>query len=253
MTIADLRRRWPRHPWPRNGPPPIWKPRSRCPCAAGCTYGWLRAALPPRPSTCCIGRIPRTIVLGGEDLRNLPSGTVFAGNHRSFADMPLVRVGLSRDAARGLLRRLVTRRWPRAKGGGRRLRGTWRRRSAYPLDRLANASRAAAPGQPRPRRNAVLIFPQGTHARRTDEQGDPPAVRFKTGVAHVAEALAAPVVPFGLGDGRGDRPPSWRIQGPVIGGIPSAQAADAGYSRLGRRKSRRPTRPRSSLPNGSSA
>jgi 1-acyl-sn-glycerol-3-phosphate acyltransferase len=46
--------------------------------------------------------------------------------------------------------------------------------------------------------NAVLIFPQGLHARPEQERQNDPAVRFRPGVAHLAEALDAPVVPFGL-------------------------------------------------------
>jgi 1-acyl-sn-glycerol-3-phosphate acyltransferase len=67
----------------------------------------------------------------------------------------------------------------------------------------------------------VLIFPQGTHARPSDERGDPPAVRFKTGVTHVADALDAPVVPFGLAGTELAMPPFLDdFRGPVIGGVP---------------------------------
>jgi 1-acyl-sn-glycerol-3-phosphate acyltransferase len=169
--------------------------------------------------------IPRTIVLGGEHLRNLPSGTVFAGNHRSFADMPLVQVGLARTPARRFARRLVIA--AMAEGEG------WRSPMArymaaafglYPLDRLANRESSLRRLASLARRgNAVLIFPQGTHTRRTDERGDPPASRFKTGVAHVAEALGAPVVPFGLGGTEEAMPPFVNeFKGLVIGGVPVA-------------------------------
>ena len=167
--------------------------------------------------------IPRTTVLGTQHLHNLPTGTVFAGNHRSFADMPLVRVGLSRSPARHFSRRLVIA--AMAEGEG------WRSPLAryvaaayglYPLDRLAHREAslrrlASLAG----RGNAVLIFPQGTHARPIDERGDPPAVRFKTGVAHVAEALGAPVVPFGLAGTEEAMPPFVAdVKGPIIGGVP---------------------------------
>ena len=168
-------------------------------------------------------RIPRTIVLGSEHLHNLPTGTVFAGNHRSFADMPLVCVGLGRSPARHFARRLVIA--AMAEGVG------WRSPLAryvaaayglYPLDRLAHREASLRRLASLARRgNAVLIFPQGTHARPADERGDPPAVRFKTGVAHVAEALGAPVVPFGLAGTEEAMPPFVEdVTGPVIGGVP---------------------------------
>jgi long-chain acyl-CoA synthetase len=187
-------------------------------------YGWPLKPLLTAPFDLSyrIG-IPRTIVLGADQLRNLPRTVVFAGNHRSFADMPLVRVGLSRTPARRFARRLVTA--AQAEGEG------WRSPLAryvaagyglYPLDRVAHREASlrrlaelAAGG------NAVLIFPQGTHAHPADERGEPPAVRFKTGVAHVAEALNAPVVPFGLAGTEEAMPPFLDdFHGLVLGGVP---------------------------------
>ncbi|HET6317791.1 MAG TPA: lysophospholipid acyltransferase family protein [Chloroflexota bacterium] len=167
--------------------------------------------------------IPRTIVLGAEHLRGLSKPFVLAGNHRSFVDMPLVRVGLARTPARRFSRRLVIA--ALAEGEG------WRSPLAkyvaagfgiYPLDRHAQREASlrrladlARPG------NAVLIFPQGMHARPSDERGDPPAVRFRTGVVHVAEALAAPIVPFGLAGSEEAMPPFLDdFKGVVIGGVP---------------------------------
>src|SRR5260370_24303561 len=108
--------------------------------------------------------------------------------------MPLVRVGLGQPPARRFSRRLVIA--AMAEGAG------WRSPLAryvaaafglYPLDRVAHREASlrrlaslASGG------NAVLIFPQGTHVRPRDERGDPPAVRFKTGGAHLAEALPPP-------------------------------------------------------------
>jgi 1-acyl-sn-glycerol-3-phosphate acyltransferase/acyl carrier protein len=190
------------------------------------TTGWrLRPALAAPFDLLYRLAIPRTLVLGGEYLRNLPSGTVFAGNHRSFADMPLVRVGLQKTPARRFARRLVIA--AMAEGAG------WRSPMAryvaaafglYPLDRLgqreSSLRRLASLARGG---NAVLIFPGGTHARRADERGDPPAVRFKTGVAHVAEALGAPVVPFGLAGTEEAMPPFVDdFRGLVIGGVPVA-------------------------------
>ena len=167
--------------------------------------------------------IPRTFVLGGQHLRGLPAAVVFAGNHRSFADMPLVRVGLARTPARRFARRLVIA--AMAEGAG------WRSPLAryvaaafgiYPLDRLANREASLRRLADLARGgNAVLIFPQGTHAHPADERGDPPASRFKTGVAYVAEALDAPVVPFGLA-GTEEAMPAFLddFHGLVIGGVP---------------------------------
>ncbi len=169
--------------------------------------------------------IPRTVVLGSEHLSGLQSGFVLAGNHRSFADMPLIRVGLARSPARRFSRRMVVA----ALAEGEGWRSPFAKYAAaafglYPLDRhtqresslrrLADLARLG---------NAVLIFPQGTHARPSDEVGNPPAVRFKTGVAHVAEALAAPVVPFGLA-GTEEAMPAFvdDFKGPVIAGVPLA-------------------------------
>jgi long-chain acyl-CoA synthetase len=169
--------------------------------------------------------IPRTIVLGTDQLRNLPRSVVFAGNHRSFADMPLVGVGLTRSPARRFARRLVIA--AMAEGEG------WRSPLArwvaagygiYPLDRIANREAslrrlASLAGEG----NAVLIFPQGKHAHPAEERGSPPAVRFRTGVVHIAEALDAPVVPFGLAGTEEAMPPFLDdFHGLVIGGVPVA-------------------------------
>jgi long-chain acyl-CoA synthetase len=168
-------------------------------------------------------RIPRTIVLGAEHLHNLPTGTVFAGNHRSFADMPLVRVALGRSAARRFSRRLVIAAMAEGEGWHSPLaRYVAAAYGLYPLDRLAHREASLRRLASLARRgNAVLIFPQGTHARPADERGTPPAVRFKTGVAHVAEALGAPVVPFGLAGTEVAMPPFVAdVRGPIIGGVP---------------------------------
>jgi long-chain acyl-CoA synthetase len=187
-------------------------------------YGWPLKPLLTAPFDLMYGvGIPRTIVLGADQLRNLPSTVVFAGNHRSFADMPLVRVGLSRTPARRFARRLVTA----AMGEGEGWRSPLARYVAagyglYPLDRVAHREASlrrlaelASGG------NAVLIFPQGAHVRPADERGDPPAARFKTGVAHVAEALDAPVIPFGLAGTEAAMPPFLDdFHGLVVGGVP---------------------------------
>jgi 1-acyl-sn-glycerol-3-phosphate acyltransferase len=69
--------------------------------------------------------------------------------------------------------------------------------------------------------NAVLIFPQGTHAMPEEERAGDPRVRFRAGVAHLAAALDAVVVPFGLAGPEKMIPPVVdEFHGPVIAGIP---------------------------------
>lgn len=93
--------------------------------------------------------------------------------------------------------------WPTAR------RGHWRDVSLRGLARLAQ------------RGNPVLIFPQGTHARPDEERSDDPRVRFRPGVAYLARALGAAVVPFGLAGIETLMPadPS-RFAGPKIAGVP---------------------------------
>jgi long-chain acyl-CoA synthetase len=169
--------------------------------------------------------IPRTIVLGAEHLAGLRRGVVFAGNHRSFADMPLIRVGLARTPARRFSRRLVVA----ALAEGEGWRSPLARYAAaafglYPLDRTSQREASLRRLADLARQgNAVLIFPQGTHARPSEERGQPPAVRFKTGVAHVAEALEAPVVPFGLAGTELAMPPFLDdFKGLKVAGVPVA-------------------------------
>jgi long-chain acyl-CoA synthetase len=169
--------------------------------------------------------IPNTIVLGGEHLRGLRPGFVLAGNHRSFADMPLIRAALSKTPANRFARRLVVAAMAEGEGWRSPLaRYTAAAFGLYPLDRLGQREGSLRRLAELARLgNAVLIFPQGTHARAADERGDPPAVRFRSGVAHLAEALAAPVVPFGLA-GTDTAMPAFLddFKGPVIGGVPVA-------------------------------
>jgi long-chain acyl-CoA synthetase len=152
--------------------------------------------------------ITKTVVLGAEHLVHLPPRVIFAGTHHGFPDMSLVRYALSRTPARRLANGLIV---PIAAGGfgsgGLQLgRGLglypWYGILAfglYPLRQqaerevsLRGLARLAQPG------NAVLIFPQGTHARPAEEIEDSPRVRFRPGVFHLARALGASVVPFGL-------------------------------------------------------
>ena len=141
-----------------------------------------------------------TIVLEREHVVDLPPRVIFAGTHRSFPDTILVRRGLARTAARRLAGRLVIP----AYAGGFAKAGLYARYSmlafgVYPLRQygerdasLRGLARLAAAG------NAVLIFPQGAHTRPEDERAGKPEARFRPGVAHLAAALEAAVVPFGI-------------------------------------------------------
>ena len=144
--------------------------------------------------------VTRTIVLGGDHLDGLPPRVILAGTHHGFPDLLLVRHGLARTPARRLAGRLVVA----AGAWGMGAAGLWARYAIpafglYPLrqysDRdvsLRGLARLAAAGNP------VLIFPQGTHATLEEERLDAPRARFKPGVGHLARALDATVVPFGL-------------------------------------------------------
>jgi 1-acyl-sn-glycerol-3-phosphate acyltransferase len=147
---------------------------------------------------------------------------ILAGTHRSFADMPLVRQALVLSGARELAGRLdpAIMANPNFSGGY-----GWYGILAFGLhsiqqttDRetsLRSLARVADAG------NAILIFPQGIHATREQELAGDPAARFRPGVGHLARALEAAVVPFGLAGSAALIPPSPEgIQAPVIAGIP---------------------------------
>ncbi len=69
--------------------------------------------------------------------------------------------------------------------------------------------------------NAILIFPQGVHAKPERERAGDPEARFRPGVAHLAQALDAAVVPFGLAGTEQRIPPEAEtFDGPIIAGIP---------------------------------
>jgi long-chain acyl-CoA synthetase len=168
--------------------------------------------------------VTRTIVLGGEHLSHLPTRIVLAGTHHSFADMPLVRRGLAHTPARRLAGRLIV-----ATAGEHLLNqglvGLYGTAAfgLYPLrqhagqeESLRGLATLAGAGTP------VLIFPQGIHADPAAERAGQPAARFKPGVAHLAAALEATVVPFGLAGTEAVIPPEVPpgFQGHVIAGIP---------------------------------
>jgi long-chain acyl-CoA synthetase len=167
--------------------------------------------------------VTRTIVLGREHLARLPSRVIFAGTHHSFADMPLVRHALWHSPARRFVRRLVI---ATAAGGFAEFRAHhWFGILAlglYPLQQhgerdvsLRGLVRLAEAG------NGILIFPQGAHATPEEERADVPTVRFKPGIALLAEALDAAVVPFGLAGTEVMIPATLAgFEGRVVGGVP---------------------------------
>jgi 1-acyl-sn-glycerol-3-phosphate acyltransferase len=169
--------------------------------------------------------VTRTVVLGPEHLAQLPPRVIFAGTHHSFADVPLVCQGIARGATRGLSRRLVVC----AGAGGFANAGWYARYSIlafglYPLRQYGEQETSlrglvtlAEAG------NAVLIFPQGAHIRPAQERAGDPAARFRPGVAHLAAALDAAVVPFGLAGTERLMPPFLaEFKGRVIAGVPVA-------------------------------
>jgi long-chain acyl-CoA synthetase len=167
--------------------------------------------------------VTETVVLGGEHLAHLPPRVILAGTHHGFADMPLVRHALGRTPARGLARRLVVA----TAGGGVGWHSLTARYAVlafglHPLEQeraqdvsLRKLVRLARAG------NAILIFPQGTHARVAQERAEDPAVRFRAGVAHLAAALEAVVVPFGVAGTEVVMPAFVDgFRGPVVAGVP---------------------------------
>ena len=167
--------------------------------------------------------ITRTVVIGGEHLAHLPRRIVVAGNHHSFADIALVRFGLRQTPARRLANRLVIAAGAAGQGWSSPLaRYAVLAFGLYPLEqtreRDASLRALVRLGEAG---NAVLIFPQGTHSRLEQEHADDPAVRFRPGVAHLAAALDAAVVPFGLA-GTEQVMPAFleEFKGPVIAGVP---------------------------------
>jgi 1-acyl-sn-glycerol-3-phosphate acyltransferase len=167
--------------------------------------------------------VTRTIVLGGERLADLPPRVIFAGTHHSFADVPLLQHGLTRTPARRLAGRLAIA----AAADGFGAAGLYAKYAVlalglYPLRRdgegeasLRGLARLAEAG------NALLIFPQGAHVRPAQERAGDRAARFHCGVAYLAAALDAAVVPFGVAGTERAMPPFLEeFDGRVVAGIP---------------------------------
>jgi len=166
-----------------------------------------------------------TVVLGAEHLDTLPDRVILAGTHRSFADTPLLRYALARSRSRRLVAKLIT-----ANVAERSVAGSFvwvgvLVLGLHPVDQRlgrevslrALARTAKATG------GSILIFPQGTHSTTAAELAGDPSVRFRGGVAHLAEALDLPVVPFGLaGPEHVIAPVPETFHGPKIAGFPVA-------------------------------
>jgi long-chain acyl-CoA synthetase len=179
------------------------------------------------------GTITRTVVLGRQHLAGLPTRVIFAGTHHGFPDMPLVHYALAHSGARHLANRLLVAVAAGGFGGsGVRLAHglgplPWYgiiSMGLYPLRQLAEQE-VSLRGLVRlaQRGNPVLIFPQGTHASPEEERQGDPGVRFRPGVAHLAKALGAIVVPFGLAGTEAIMPADpRRFTGPKIAGVPLA-------------------------------
>jgi long-chain acyl-CoA synthetase len=225
MTVEQVRALM-AHPQPHSESPPLGaSDDSEVGDVPDWPYTWGRALRFTSLPFDLLYRIAvtRTLVLGGEHLCGLPSAVVVAGTHHSFADVPLVRYGLARTPARRFARRLLVA----AGAGGPGWHSPWGRYAMlafglYPLRRerdrdliLRRLVRLAQRG------NAILIFPQGTHARPSEEHANDSRVRFRPGVAHLAAALNCPVIPFGVA-GTECLMPAFleEFHGRVIAGVP---------------------------------
>ena len=163
------------------------------------------------------------VVLGAEHLDTLPERVILAGTHRSFADMSLVRYALAHSRSRRLLARLITANAAEPSVAGPFAWAGVLMLGAHPVDQhlgrevslRALARTAKATG------GSILIFPQGTHSTTEAELAGDPSVRFRAGVARLAEALDLPVVPFGLAGPEHVIPPDPdAFHGLTIAGLP---------------------------------
>jgi acyl carrier protein/1-acyl-sn-glycerol-3-phosphate acyltransferase len=170
--------------------------------------------------------VTHTTVLGGENLTFASGGPrdlIFAGTHHGHADLALVRYGLAHTPARRLARRLIVA----TSASEMNLAGAWSwygrlafgllplRQRGERTSSLRDLIRAARAG------NAVLLFPQGQHIPPESERAGDAAAAFRPGVARLAQALDAAVVPFGVaGTERLIPPHRETFEGFVLGGVP---------------------------------
>jgi long-chain acyl-CoA synthetase len=145
--------------------------------------------------------VTRTSVVGGDLLANLPPQVIFAGTHHGFADTSLVFAGLRQTKARGKVRGLIIA----IAAEGFLKSGLWiiigkLALGLYPLRQRSDqdASLRELVRLARAAQSSILIFPQGVHTTPAREIARDPATRFHPGVAYLAAALNAPVVPFGV-------------------------------------------------------
>jgi len=145
--------------------------------------------------------VTRTVVLGADHLTALPPRLILAGTHHAHADEPLVRAALSTSPSAHLSNRLVVA--ARANAFDTlSAPAAWYAILAlglYPLRQYGDQdvslrvlARLVQQGNP------LLIFPQGQHTSPANERSGDPSASFKPGVGHLAAALDASVVPFGL-------------------------------------------------------
>jgi len=141
----------------------------------------------------------RIVVSGAENLEDLPRAVIFAGTHRSYPDLPLLRYALEKTGRAELKDRLIIAAASTlyANAGLLGLIGTLLF-GIYPIQQyrrqresLSELARLANDG------SAILIFPQGHHTDPALERAGDPRANFRPGVAHLADALGASVVPFG--------------------------------------------------------
>jgi 1-acyl-sn-glycerol-3-phosphate acyltransferase/acyl carrier protein len=175
--------------------------------------------------------VTRTVVLGREHLADLPPRVIFASTHHSFPDMPLIRYALGNSRGEHSAPRVATAiaaegfnsGGPRL-GGGLGLYPWWGvlALGLFPLRQRADTeaslrrlTQIATAG------NDILIFPQGIHVQPEDERAGLSVTDFRSGVAHLAEALGYPVVPIGIAGTERIMPykPS-EFRGLLIAGVP---------------------------------
>ena len=175
-----------------NGKQPVW------PYTWGRMFRGLRAPL----SLAYRIFVTRTVILGAEHLSHPPQRLILAGTHPAHADEPLIRAALAKTpAAASLSSRLVVAARANAFDAMAPL-AAWYAILAlglYPLRQYGDQDvslRALAKlvqgGNP------LLIFPQGHHTPPADERAGLASAAFKPGVGHLAAALDAAVLPFGL-------------------------------------------------------
>jgi len=173
-----------------NASPPLWP------------YAWQRSRQLLRLPIDLAYRyyVTETVVRGGEHLVDLPSPAILAGTHHAYADFPLVHHALKQTGAHDLASRLVVAARATAFDAAGPI--AWLGVFAlglYPLRQyghqdtsLRGLVKLAEEG------HAILIFPQGKHILPEAERAGDADAGFRPGIGHLASALRAKVVPFGL-------------------------------------------------------